>query len=509
MNKSKKIAVTVGAITSVAVPAIVATTTIKINDNDLSNKNNKVSTLQGDYNGYTQEVVVNQSSQTSQIQDAAPATLLLDEHISLKGGFTQTIKGTTYIGTLKNGLHKWAGRGRTKQIAKQDVSYGFIRMLGSTIYVGSSDGLFKLVNDKLVKVNSDNYAHAVVKKVKGTTYVGNSKGLHEFNENTGKLTLIDSIDMRDGFIETIDNTIYLGTYGKGLKKLEKRKVVDAAKKANGKTDDRGISFIKEIDGKIYAGASAVGNDQGLLLFKNGTFTQIDKTFDLSNAFIKEINGVIFVGTRKGIKTLSKGKLRTGAKNNNGIDNIDTTDGFIEEIGGHVMVGRENGISKLDFSAVRMENESFIHEWFNQVKVANQGLKTVDEIANEIKDSKSLKKYLENSSTLNLNFSKIINVSAFADGKTGQIDVTFDVETPFAFDVSSFDFTIYGDSDEIIKDKISNLKKKKSIKVNKDLSTQDDTPKKQTLKLIMIVLTSFAGATMLATALSALLKSIRK
>ncbi len=408
MKKSKKIMLSVGAITALATPIAIASTTIKSNLENSENKNINTPIFTQGFEGY------GSASNSNLIAPNVKPLTDVDGTLVGNGFMTQTSDGTIYVGTEKNGLMKLEN-GKLVSVDKTDVHNGFMKEFNGTIYVATySKGLMKLENGKLVSVDGADVGNGFMTQTSdGTIYVGTYfDGLMKL-EN-GKLKDVDkTYAVREGFMtQTSDGTIYVGTDNDGLKKLVNGKLEDV--------DGTDVSYgfmTQTSDGTIYVGTEK----NGLMKLENGKLVSVDKT-NVHEGFMKEINGTKYVGTfGKGLMKLVNGKLIS-------VDGTDVSYGFMTQTSdGTIYVGtNDKGLTKFDFAKVAKTNEDFVKTTYNGIEINDDPTKSLKEIVGEIKDTVSL----ESSTGIKLpkmNFSTIGTIKATLD-KNGKIDLEIEVKT---------------------------------------------------------------------------------
>ncbi len=213
-----------------------------------------------------------------------------------------------WIGTAQSGLRRIKD-GKVFVYGKEDgIPELQIRALfesrSGLLWVGTSYGLFKYVDDKFISVPiHPSYINCVTEDPKGRIWVGTQNGIYIFDEKQGKQ--IDSIKTTNGLpvneiLTLFDDhqlNIIIGT-SNGLAKW-KKDLVTLINGNNAPSDKRINAICRDRDGNLW-----VGTPKGIYRLANNKWTMMTALDGLTNnnilSMFEDYEGSLWVGTWEGL-----------------------------------------------------------------------------------------------------------------------------------------------------------------------------------------------------------------
>lgn len=136
-------------------------------------------------------------------------------------------KGDIWIGT-QSGVSRYNGLGFTNYALSKDGDVRVLSMheMDSTLYIGTSNGLFVRERDSIRKIENqdtnDNFYITALSSYGQHVYMGTNRGLYLLNKRNQKtVRYISTVDgLPDNYIQCLltDSTgVWIGTYGKGIR----------------------------------------------------------------------------------------------------------------------------------------------------------------------------------------------------------------------------------------------------------------------------------------------------
>lgn len=196
----------------------------------------------------------------------------------------------------------------------------FITNVGVRYYISASDEFKPFKVDNMPAYFQITYMYQA--KNKDIWFGSYNGGLYHLNAKTNELKIYD---VRDGiasnWISTISEdqkgNIWAGTWGEGISKIEKDKIVNLNNK-NGLKDNYVRCVFEDREGNMLIGSK----ENGLFVYKGSQFVSFGKENGLIDnqvwAITTDGNGNHWLGTNKGISVLSNSKSIKNYNQNNGL-----------------------------------------------------------------------------------------------------------------------------------------------------------------------------------------------
>lgn len=296
--------------------------------------------------------------------------------------------GDLWIGT-KSGLSHYDGLRFTsyKLSSGGDVRVLSVQVVDSTVLMGTSNGLYQLQNNQVSRIDGLDedisfYVNAI-ELYNDTLYVGSNRGLYLLEKSSWKVIRVMTTrdGLPDGYIQALEPDsagVWVGTYGKGIRYLEKGKVTDPYLPIPWNTICYDIK--RTPDNKIWIATQSFG--AFMYDFEQEKLTHYTLSNGLANNHVRSIElddwGNVWLGTSGGGLNQYAGQQfnhiteKEGLSDNYIYSAFEDMEGNLwvgagrkgvvrKDSNGYVQYGRDSGFADVKVKAIDQSKDSTV--WF--------------------------------------------------------------------------------------------------------------------------------------------------
>lgn len=263
----------------------------------------------------------------------------------------QDRKGKFWYGSFNGGLYNgdsWRqyslGAGETVLSIVEDLNY--------TLWCATSSGLFKMINNELIKIDllpTADMVYDVEFDDENNMWIGTDSGLYFYDNVSWKHYTIDNSELSNNQIYSLtwhDGSLYIGTFGGGIYVIQDKLWIKLSEALSGLVSNYVYDTKISADGTLWCATA-----KGISMMLNNQW----KTLDSSNSQIPhnvikaltiDKTDVVWAGTSYGLVRYDKRDMKVFTSENSQLSSSHCLDIYANEEDNTITIGTMKGVTIL-------------------------------------------------------------------------------------------------------------------------------------------------------------------